>query len=130
MGNQPYPGRRYDIIRKTVSHRDEDLKKSDKPAAKRSAEKPKASRTTPEHSLQYTVAFVPVRGKKKELCGQECPLLDMSNEPWLCRRNPQAPDKLRVDRKGAYRTATCIKSGEFVRNAKARSFISQIVGGI
>lgn len=91
--------------------------------------KPKASPTTGP-SLQYTVVFVPVRGKKKELCGQECQLLDMSNEPWLCRRNPEAPDKLRVCSKGAYRTVKCIESGEFVRSSKAQAFINKLVGGV
>jgi len=54
----------------------------------------------------------------------------MSNEPWLCCRNPQERERLRVGSKGAYRTEACIKSGEFVRYAKAQAFINKIVGGV
>jgi hypothetical protein len=54
----------------------------------------------------------------------------MSNEPWLCRRNPEAPDKLRVCSRGAYRTKNCIESGEFVRSSKAQAFINKLVGSI
>lgn len=89
-----------------------------------------AAKTKPEVQYRYAGACVPVRGKKEELCGQECRLLDMADEPWVCLLDPRKPEKLQVTRKGALRTKDCIQSSIFIQNSVDRAKISKLVGGI
>lgn len=94
------------------------------------AKKKKAAPKSAVLPYRYTVALVPVRGKKDEVCGVGCPLMAGDVVPF-CRRDPtKSPVILDVVPKvGAMRTKECIESGLFVEAARARAFINKVTGG-